>query len=149
MYFPVISGTAAPGDTVTVGVGGVMYTVVADARGIWTLSGPFSGLRAGNVAVAARAAQNNTVASTSFTFSAPSITISSTTSGTAITIRGVANANIQLVVDGSSTQSIKLDGAGNYSGYLHMLTGDHSVTGRYYGDGRYGVTVGPIQVTVS
>jgi hypothetical protein len=44
LYYPIVSGTAAPGATITVTAGGTMATTTADATGAWSAS-PFDAER--------------------------------------------------------------------------------------------------------
>ena len=150
MYFPVIRGMAEPGDTITATVGNTNYTVTADARGAWMVSGPFTGLSSGHQTLTVRGTSNATPTISNFELAPPpTMSIASTPSGINLSLRGLPNASVQIMLDGTKTVPLKLDGGGNYFGPLSLTPGDHSVTAKYQSGNRQGLSYGPLSVTVS
>ena len=147
-WYPIVSGTAEPGDTVTVRLGGGAYTVTADARGTWTLSGPYPGMGAGPQSVSASAAQNPIAVTTSFTLAAPPTPqISSTASQVTLTLYGIPGASVQVFADGTQWSIVTLNGAGAWSGAIVLSPGTHNISTRYMESGRYGPTSGQVPMT--
>ena len=142
VLYPRIAGTSEPGDTITVTINGNSFTTRADAAGNWSLT-PTSGLVSGTQTVTASASSNSAPVTSSFTLASPPRISVATTS---LTISGVPGASVQVTID-QTTQVIVLDGSGQYVSVLKLGPGDHSVSGRYFADGRSGPGTGTIKVT--
>lgn len=127
---PTYAGTAEPGSTVNVRIGGVVQcTATADGAGNWTCDGTVPRPDGAHTAVATAtdAANNTSVPSNTNTFTidtvppaAPVITTpaqNSSTNDTTPTFTGTAEPNSQIIVtvDGSLACSTTADGAGNWS----------------------------------
>ncbi|MDR0489465.1 MAG: zf-HC2 domain-containing protein [Propionibacteriaceae bacterium] len=150
MYFPIIRGTAEPGDTITVTIGNTNYTVTADARGSWMVSGPFTGLSSGTQTVTAYGKSNTTPYTSTFELAPPpTMSVASTPSGINLSLQGIPNSNVQVMIDGTKTVPLKLDGGGNYFGPLSLLPGDHTIIAKYQSGNRQGLSFGPVKVRVS
>ena len=143
ILYPRITGTAEPGDTITVTINGTTSTTRADANGNWALT-PTTGLVSGAQTVVAKASLNPAAVTQSFTLAdPPRISVTATS----LSISGVPGATVQISID-SNTQVVTLDGSGQYVSALQLSPGSHSVSSRYFADGRTGPGGGTIRVTV-
>ena len=143
ILYPRIVGTAEPGDSISVTINGNSFNTRADANGNWSLT-PTSGLINGTQTVVAQASLNSAPVTSSFTLAdPPRVSVTSTS----ITVSGVAGAPVQVSID-SNTQVVTLDGSGQYVSALQLSPGSHSVSGRYFADGRSGPGGSTIRVTV-
>ena len=142
VLYPRITGKAAPGDTITVTINNSTFTTRADAAGNWSLT-PTSGLVSGTQTVTVKGGLNSTPVTSSFTLASPPRISVATTS---LTISGVPGTPVQVSID-QSTQVVVLDSSGQYMSVLKLSPGDHTVSGRYFADGRSGPGTGTIRVT--
>lgn len=138
VLYPQVSGTAQPGDTVTVEFSNTSLTTVADARGNWSVT-PTENVPGGTQSVTARAGLNPAPVTMPFTsVDPPRIVVASTPQGVTTTIRGVPGATVQIFIDQGSAQTVTLDASGTYSNNQKPISGSHVISVRYYGDGRPG-----------
>ena len=146
-FYPVIAGTAEPGDTITVQVDSTTYRTAAGANGAWQVT-PVVG--PGSHTVTVKANDNPAPATSSFTVaSPPSLSASASSSGITVSLHGIPGAPVQITFASGNTQLVTLDGSGSYSGTFAQAAGSYSVSARYYQSGRYGPSSGSAAVTVS
>jgi RNA polymerase sigma factor (sigma-70 family) len=99
VLFPVVSGTASPGATVTVSAGGGQVQVRAAGNGTWR-TGPLP-VRTGTTSVTA-ASSAGTSSPASCVVASPVVSISSRADDTTITIQGRAGETYAVSADGAS-----------------------------------------------
>ncbi|MGN6128700.1 MAG: hypothetical protein ACTHON_19255 [Humibacter sp.] len=143
-----MSGTAAPGATVTVTGGGSTVTAQADASGAWRLDSALTGYGAGAGTVSATQTDPATGLSSAATTSSFVLTAPQASARglfrqggffVEATASGVPKARVELLVDGASRDAFTLNGAGRYTDYLLVGPGTHTVEMRYSdGAGRAG-----------
>lgn len=146
-YFPVLSGTAVPGATVTIQSVAATETATADASGAWT-SAAITGLPAGtdtlNVTQTDPQGQVSSATSATAVLAVPAVAVDRTREGVALTVTGVPGAQIDGRITASgSWVAVALDADGRWSGTLPWWTdfGSRTLQLRYAGDGRIGPTV--------
>ena len=147
-YFPLVSGTAAPGATVTVSGAGSTVTVQADAGGAWHLDSALEGYGTGTGTVSATQTDpatglSSAATTSSFVLTAPQASVHGLFrhSGYFVeaTVSGAPEARVELLVDGANRDTFALNGEGRYTGYLLVGHGTHTVETRYSdGAGRVG-----------
>ena len=144
-YFPILSGMAAPGSTVTIAAAaGASVTATADANGAWT-AGPITDLPAGTstLSVTQTDAQGRLSPVTTVTVElvTPELELQSGRDGTTLTITGVPGAQVEgrLAAVGSWS-TLTLDGSGRWQRDLPWWVGHEgwTVLVRYAGDDRVG-----------
>jgi RNA polymerase sigma factor (sigma-70 family) len=147
-YFPVLSGTAFPGATVTIqsvaATETATSTATADASGAWT-SAAITGLPAGtdtlNVTQTDAQGQVSPVTSATAVLTVPAVAVDRTREGVALTVTGVPGAQVAGRITASgSWVTVTLDADGRWSGTLPWWTdfGNRTLQLRYAGDGRVG-----------
>ncbi|KRC51588.1 hypothetical protein ASE16_00345 [Leifsonia sp. Root227] len=143
-YFPILSGTAAPGATVTITASAGTVAVTADAGGAWT-SPPISDLATGTSALSVTQtdAQGrlSPAASVTVALDAPALTLDGRGDGTSLTITGVPRARVEgRLTTSGSWSTLALDGSGRWESSLPWWTGigTWTVQVRYAGDDREG-----------
>lgn len=146
-YFPVLSGTAVPGATVTIQSVAATETATADASGAWT-SAAITGLPAGtdtlNVTQTDPQGQVSSATSATAVLAVPAVAVDRTREGVALTVTGVPGAQVDGRITASgSWVAVALDADGKWSGTLPWWTdfGSRTLQLRYAGDGRFGPTV--------
>ncbi|GAB3392118.1 hypothetical protein GCM10027568_18840 [Humibacter soli] len=147
-YFPLVSGSAAPGATVTVSGAGSTVTVQADASGAWRLDSALDGYGAGTGTVSVTQTDPATGLSSAATTSSFALTAPQASAHglfrqggffVEATVSGAPKARVELLVDGASRDAFTLNGAGRYTDYLLVGPGTHTVETRYAdGAGRVG-----------
>ncbi|MCL2736451.1 MAG: hypothetical protein FWD75_07455 [Propionibacteriaceae bacterium] len=144
--FPIITGTAEPGDTISVNLNGSIVNVTADARGNWSFSGPYNSIAAGLQSVTAIASLNQAPVTTTFTLPAGPQASVSKQGGVVLSIHGAPNAPVQVLVDGTARPLITLNSSGDYLSEMNITPNGHSILVRYYSSGRVGPSTGPITI---
>lgn len=143
-YFPVLSGTAVPGATVTIQSVAATETATADASGAWA-SAAITGLPAGtdtlNVTQTDAQGQVSPVTSTTVVLAVPAVAVDRTREGVALAVTGVPGAQVDGRITASgSWVTVTLDADGRWSGTLPWWTdfGHRTLQLRYAGGGRVG-----------
>ena len=135
--YAVLSGTALPGSTITLGNGAKgTVTAVANASGRWTAP-PLNGLPAGTRSVEAydRSGKQTPDSAPVTLAKPPSLSITRTDQKVTVTVMGKAGMNVSLSVDGATTV-ITLGGSGRAVGtYALGESGPHTIVAAYHASG--------------
>ena len=144
--YPIVTGTTIPDATVNVQIGSTDVRLTADDNGSWTTQGSlvdFSSLRG---VITASTDQDVDAATAIYEIAEPPTLASS--SGTEVTLTGLAGATVEVLVDGPSAGMVTLDATGDGTDDLSLDAGTHFVQVRYADDSRFGPSSTALTLTV-
>ena len=134
--YPVVTGTSLPDATVNVQIGSSDLTLTANDDGAWTTEGSEVDFSSLNGMITAATDQETTSASVVYEIAAPpTVTVSS---GTEIALTGIADATVEVLVDGPSIGTVTLDSSGAGADDLTLDPGNHFIQVRYCDQSRFG-----------
>ncbi|MDR0783725.1 MAG: sigma-70 family RNA polymerase sigma factor [Propionibacteriaceae bacterium] len=160
--FPIITGTCAPLEPVTVQVGSGSGTdtfqITSDGRGLWSVDGPYPSIGAGHQPVFIRGETSQGTDTTSFLI-APPPTFRKSVSRQIVTlyIKGVIGATYQITVDGVPQYADRnlpalLESTDGTEGYvtvaINLTPGQHKIGVYYASANRTGFQTEPELVTI-
>ena len=143
---PIVSGSGPANATIQVRVGDASATVTSDQNGAWTTIG--TGLEPTETRGAVMATiQPLESATAAFELIAPPIP--TLDQAETLTLIGLSNAFVEVIVDGGVADTVQLGESGTYSGLLDLPSGSHFLQSRYVEDERYGPSSQVIIVTAT
>ena len=144
--YPIVSGTTVPDTTVNIQIGSTDVRLTSDDTGAWTTEGSlldFSSIRG---VITASTDQEVDAATAVYEISEPPTVALS--SGTDVTLTGLGNAVVEILVDGASTDIVTLDSTGDGTDDLTLDSGTHFIQVRYSDDSRFGPSSTAVTLTV-
>ena len=143
---PIVSGSGPANATIQVRVGDASATVTSDQNGAWTTFGV--GLEPTETRGAVMATiQPLESAAAAFELNAPPMP--TLDQAETLTLIGLSNTLVEVIVDGGVADTVQLGESGTYSGLLDLPSGSHFLQSRYVEDERYGPSSQVIIVTAT
>jgi hypothetical protein len=148
--FPIVSGRANPGATVTVRIGTVELSVTADAQGSWsTADSPVDGLPEQGIITAIADGETQAVTTAFSVAPPPVISVLATGTMATYTVVGLPNTTIEILLDGNVVASGQIGGTEQYEGPLELTPGTHFIQARYADQDRIGPSSPTTSITVA
>jgi len=134
--YPIVSGSTTPDATVNVQIGTTDVRVIADSTGAWTTAGSLIDVSSINGMITATTDQEADANPVVFEIAAPPAV--AVASGTQISLTGLGNASVEVLVDGASAAMVVLDSSGAGADDLSLDPGTHFIQVRYSDQSRFG-----------
>jgi hypothetical protein len=146
---PLVTGVAPAGTEVTVQIGDATASVVAGDDGRWTTASQpnFTGLTRGQITVSARDLPGPTTAV--YQIAEPPVLTTDQANPSIVTLSGLPNSSVEVLIDGNPATIWTLDGAGTTTGTLTPQPGNRFLQARYVADARFGASSEALAVIIT
>ena len=144
--YPIVSGTTTAHAAVNVQIGSTDVRVTADDNGAWTTVGALVDVSSITGMITAATDQEADANPVVFEIAGPPTV--AVASGSEISLTGLGNASVEVLVDGASAATVQLDSSGAGTDDLSLDAGTHFIQVRYCDESRFGPSSTALTISV-